>query len=174
MEYILTAKKGKPTKTMKEAVEERFSKLEKFLKEDEPVKVSYETFKDQKIRLKAQVVLKDNYHLKNENDGYDFYEVLVALRDSTLNCINKRKVKANSKSRSVRQIYKEQVPEETAPVIKKVKTFELDSITVGMAINEMEKLGHDSYLFKNIEEDDKVCMVYRRVDDDFSMIIIDN
>ena len=173
MEYILTAKKGKPTKNMKEAVEERFSKLEKFLKEDEPVKISYEVFKDEKIRLKSQVVLLDNYHLKTECDGYDFYETLVSLRDATQNCISKRKVRANSKSRSIRQIYKQQEPEVIEPTIKKTKHFELESISPGMAINEMEKLGHDSYLFKNLNEDDKVCMIYKRLDQDYSMIVIE-
>ena len=170
MELKCYSKTQNFTDAMVNAAEERFVKLTRFLKEDEPVKLTLETFKGEKVRLKAQAVLKNNKHVRAQIDGYDYYDCLVDLVDNL-----KEQAKANKSSYKNRiEKFDETMPAIEEPSIKKIKRFEVEAITEGMAILEMERLGHESYIFKNINEEDKVCMIYRRMDGDYGLVIIDN
>jgi putative sigma-54 modulation protein len=53
--------------------------------------------------------------------------------------------------------------------VVKVKNFDISVITVAEAIEQMEILNHNFYVFRNIE-DNKVCVLYRRYDGDYGMI----
>lgn len=160
--FLSNKKSNKFTQAMKNYAIDKFEKLESYLKKDEPIKLSLETIKGMST-LKVQVVQKDNKHIRASVSGEDYYELVTQLRD---------KVKSQFRSRNKK---KQGAPVEEAvveePKIVKTKHFDLEPISPGMAITEMEKLGHEQYLFKNLE--DKICMVYKRIDGDYSLIIVD-
>ena len=172
MKIITYSKTAKFTDSMITEAENKFKKLEKFAKDDEPLKLTIETFKKDKIRLKAQLVLKNNKHVRIEADGEDYYACLNDVVDNLKHQASCLKEKNSRKDR----IKKVEIPVENVedPAIKKIKHFELEKITEGMAVMEMEKLGHEFYLFRNINEDDKVCALYKRLDGDYSMIVIEH
>lgn len=173
MKIIYYSKSGYHTDAMKEATEKKFKKLEKFLKDDEPVKVTYETFKKDQIKVKAQIVLKNNRRVRAEVNGYDYYDLVTDIVDN---------LKEQAKASKEKTTYKERIEKEEilteepsmVPVIKKIKRFDVEKMTEGMAALAMEKLGHDNFIFRNINEDDKLCCLYRRLDGDYSMIVVEH
>ena len=51
----------------------------------------------------------------------------------------------------------------------KRKKFELTPMTAEDAAVQMEQLGHDFYVFVDLETD-KVCVVYKRIDGDYGVL----
>lgn len=170
---------NKATDGMYSVVEERFSTLKKFLKEDEPVKITVESKKKNIIKVKAQIVLNDNCRLRAEERGDDFYVVINEVKENLKEQAIRHKEKHSRKEKTSKARHEKvaieplKIEEDVLPKIVKVKRFYLESITQTMAINEMEKLGHEQFVFKNIEADDKICMIYKRFDGDYAMIIVE-
>lgn len=175
---------NKATEGMKSIAHEKFSTLEKFLKEDEPVKITVESTKKDFVKVKAQVVLKDNCRLRSECEGNDFYVVINNLKDSLKEQIVRHKERHSRKEKtskfrkevtsSMLTAETEELLQEYLPKVVKTKYFVLEPITQVMAVNEMEKLGHEQFVFKNLDLDNKICMIYKRFDEDYSMIVIEN
>ena len=160
------------TPAMVEMAEKKFAKLEKFLKEGEPIKLVMENFKEDHTRLKVQIVLKNNKRIRTEVDEVSYYSCLDEALENLKIQAKEAKDKTTRKERCSKSEF--DMPEIVEPTIKKRKHFDLeDSITEGMAMIEMEKLGHDKYVFRNINEEDKICVLYKRMDVDFSLIVID-
>lgn len=174
MKTIYYSKTGNFTEAMKETAEKKFKKLEKFAKEDEPIKITYETFKKDQIKVKAQIVLKNNQRIRAEVNGYDFYDCLTDIVDNLKEQAKASKERMSYKERIVKEDQLEIPETEVIPSIKKVKRFDVERITEAMAVLEMEKLGHDNYIFRNINEDDKLCCIYRRIDGDYGMIVVEH
>ena len=63
----------------------------------------------------------------------------------------------------------ENFEEEKKPQLVKVKKFNVSVTTVENAVEEMELLAHDFYVFIN-GETNKVCVLYKRSDGDLGMI----
>ena len=60
--FINSKESNRATETMKSVAEKRLASLEKYLKEDEPIKVTIKTYeKNDAVKIKVQVVTKDNY-----------------------------------------------------------------------------------------------------------------
>ena len=55
--------------------------------------------------------------------------------------------------------------------VVKVKEFDLKPMTVEDAILQMELLNHEFFFFKNSEENEKYCIVYKRDNGGFGLII---
>lgn len=174
MKYVYYSKTQSFTDAMKEAAEKKLNKLSKFLKDDESVKITVESFKNDKIRVKAQCVLKDNKRIRAEETGHDYYVCLQGIVDSLKDQAVSCKEKHSYKERLSKD---DNIPEDIMPlepVIKKVKFFDIEKMTEGMAVNEMNKLGHDNYIFRNLNMDNRICQIYRRVDGDYSMIVVNH
>lgn len=54
--------------------------------------------------------------------------------------------------------------------IVKVKHFEMKPMYEDEAVLQMNLLNHDFFMFQNAE-DDKMCLLYRRKDGDYGLII---
>ena len=55
-------------------------------------------------------------------------------------------------------------------LISKEKIFELKPITIREAINELEYTDYIFYVFKNIDDDNNISIVYKRHVDDYGLI----
>lgn len=56
------------------------------------------------------------------------------------------------------------------PVIVRTKKFEFKPMTPEEAVMQMDLLGHDFFVFTNTEDNQKVCVVYRRKDGNYGLI----
>lgn len=61
------------------------------------------------------------------------------------------------------------VPEETEPVIVKTKQFAVKPMTPEEAVLQLELIGHDFFVFRNVESNE-VNVVYRRRDANYGLI----
>ncbi len=61
------------------------------------------------------------------------------------------------------------VPEEEEPVIVKTKQFAVKPMTPEEAVLQLELIGHDFFVFRNVESSD-VNVVYRRRDGNYGLI----
>jgi putative sigma-54 modulation protein len=61
------------------------------------------------------------------------------------------------------------VPEEAEPVIVKTKQFAVKPMTPEEAVLQLELIGHDFFVFRNVESSD-VNVVYRRRDGNYGLI----
>jgi putative sigma-54 modulation protein len=61
------------------------------------------------------------------------------------------------------------VPSEEEPVIVKTKQFVLNAMTPEEAIVQLELIGHDFFVFRNLESDE-INVLYRRKDGDYGLI----
>jgi putative sigma-54 modulation protein len=61
------------------------------------------------------------------------------------------------------------VPGESEPVIVKTKQFAVKPMTPEEAVLQMELIGHDFFVFRNVESDE-VNVVYRRRDSNYGLI----
>ena len=103
----------------------------------------------------------------------------VATLDTQAKRFKERKV-----LRSERRIDKRQLPEETVDEepqlppgaelidgrVVRVKRFNLKPMTEAEAIDQMEALGHNFFLFQDADRD-QIALVYRRQDGDYGMIV---
>jgi putative sigma-54 modulation protein len=61
------------------------------------------------------------------------------------------------------------VPDEAEPVIVKTKQFAVKPMTPEEAVLQLELIGHDFFVFRNVESDD-INVVYRRRDGNYGLI----
>ena len=85
--------------------------------------------------------------------------------------LEKRKGKIYDKGRGSTAVRGMYFPEEetAAGKIVKTKRFVMEPMTVGMAIAEMENLGHNFFLFQDADEDE-LRLVYKRKDGQYAVI----
>lgn len=166
MKFYYNSKKNTScfTNAMKQNVEKTFKSVEKYLKQDEPIKLSLQVFKDGTLSLKCQVVAQDNKHLLAEvNTKDDFYVAVTSLKSKLTRLLNKNKKKKAF-------VGERPVIETPTENINKFKQIIMDSITPEQAIKEAENLGHNWYVFRNSEDHDGICVVYRRFEGDYGLI----
>lgn len=123
--------------------------------------------------------------LRAEERNYDLTAAIdasVATLDNQAKRFKERKV-----LRSSRRIDKTQLPEETVEEgpslppgaelvegrVVRLKRFQMKPMTEAEAIEQMEALGHNFFLFRDGDRDE-LALLYRRQDGDYGLILQDN
>lgn len=113
----------------------------------------------------------DNKEVKVKIEGPDFYINVNKAMDILKNKVGKlHSLKAKKSRESIKPTIKEEDTELPFKIVKK-KVFNLMSMTVKEASLEMFALGYSSYIFKNSELDDSICLLYLRDDNDLGLIV---
>lgn len=99
------------------------------------------------------------------NTKDDFYAAVNALKNKVSRLISK-----NKKKKAFVNERAEVAPLETEEKIRKHKQIVMESISPEKAIKEAEELGHSWYVFKNSEDNDSVCVVYKRFEGDYGLM----
>ena len=173
MEIKIRGEKLKITDSMKEYVEEKIGKLDKYLENSDNVYANVIV----KVRGHEQTVeitipLK-SFILRSEETKEDFY----AAVDKTIDKLERqvRKNKTRLMSKQVKPSYdfnfasiEEEEEKETNKVVKR-KTIEVKPMNEEEAILQMELLGHQFYMYKD-SETNAPCVVYKRNDGNYGVI----
>lgn len=175
MNLNIRGEKHDITEAMKNYAEEKFERLSKYLdNKDEVVGNILFKINGQKQKLEITIPLK-NYTLRVEDEGVDFYSIVDTSVDKLERQIVKNKHKLESKKTKdkVDFVFESfegtKDEEENENKIVKRKYIELKPMDEEEAILQMELLGHDFYIFKNIDSD-KVAVLYRRKNNDYGLI----
>jgi len=176
MKYNIRGDKMVVTDSIKEYVESKLDKLNKYFTEDD-LTANVLT----KIRGNKQIVEvtipTDKFILRSEEANDDLYAAIDLVSDKLERQIRKNKTKLEKKlrkesSKDLHFEFIEELFEDEKTEIVKRKKIEMKPMNEEEAILQMDLLGHEFFIFKDIDSDN-VCVVYKRKDGNYGIIEID-
>lgn len=173
MRITITGRNIELTPGIKEAVEDKLSKLEKYFKPDTDVNVTLSVEKD---RQKIEVTIPTKGHtIRAEEVSNDMYVSIDLVEETLERQLIKYRTKIISKkmnaAASFKAEYLEEKVEDDDEEIKIVrsKRYDLKPMYPEDACIQMELLGHDFFVFVNAETDE-VNVVYKRKGNTYGII----
>ncbi len=163
------------TQSIKDIVEKKLSKLDKFINKDATCNVKISTQKDLQ-KIEVTIPMKNNT-VRAEHSSKDLYQSIDLVVDILERQIRKYKTKIqNKKQANNNAIFEaftftdDSPSEDTEIKIVKTKTFDMKPMTPEEACLQMELVGHDFFVFSNAELG-KICVVYKRGADSYGLIL---
>ena len=176
MRYTFTEKKVAPSEELRAYAEKKIGKLDRLFRQESD---AYITFSIERGRHIAEVMLKNNGMLyrASESTG-DMYASLDAASAAI-----ERQIRKN-KTRLEKRLREGALSEATAPAsvepeeekdfdVVRVKKFALKPMGVEEAILQMNLLDHEFFVFKNMDADDAISVVYKRKQGGYGLICDD-
>lgn len=175
MKFTIIARKFNLTDQVKEYVEKKLSKLDKFFKDEAEARIVLGTIKDNEY-IEATIYASGMIYRAEESDK----EILAAV-DMIVDIIE-RQIRKN-KTRLEKKIKKDAAleallingeeytegEEKGDYDIVKVKRFQVKPMTPEEAVLQMKLLGHTFFIFKN-SETSEMNVVYERKDGRYALI----
>ncbi len=171
MDIVMHGDKMKITSAMKEYMEQKLGKLEKYLENYDQVRANVIV----KVRKNKQIVeitipLK-SFILRSEEEQEDFYAAVDKTIDKLERQIRKNKTRLMSKKVTPSRDFSFEMIEEEKDDSKIVKRKQITvkPMNEEEAILQMELLGHTFYMYKD-SETLKNNVVYKREDGNYGVI----
>lgn len=173
MNINIRGKKIEVTEAIRNYIEEKIGKIDKYLKND-----NYDAHILIKLRGYNQIVEAtintNHFVLRAEEAADDLYAAIDKVSDKLERQIRKNKTRMHKK------INKEKIQEfelsdlkdnEDTKTIVKRKTIDTKPMDEEEAILQMELIGHDFFAFKNADTN-SLSVVYKRKDNDYGLLEI--
>ena len=172
MKTIIAGKNIAVSDGLKDAVENKIGKLEKYFDKEIELHVTLEVQKDRQI-IEATVNVNGTIIRAEEVTG-DMYTSIDLVVDKLAQQISKHKKKLERKHKHHSNIRFDEIPEdfdedEEEKLIVKTKRFEVRPMDFEEAILQMELLGHNFFLFSNAETGES-NVIYKRKDGNYGLI----
>ncbi len=173
MQLIIKGKNMEITDSLREYVQRKLSKLGRYLPTIDEVRVelSTESVKS-KERQVVQVTMRSNSTiLRAEERSADILAAVDAVRDKLQRQIKRYKekpIRVRERAQAAAQRVEPGL-EELAPSIVRTKRFVLRPMTEEEAIEQMELVGHDFFVFYNSTAD-AINVLYRRRDGNYGLL----
>ena len=173
MEIIIHGDKLKVTDAMKEYIEEKLEKLNKYLENSENVRASVIVkVKNHEQRVEITIPLKA-FILRSEESKDDFYAAVDKTIDKLERQIRKNKTRIMSKQVKTNKdfsmsAFADEEESDDKKILKR-KKVEVQPMNEEEAILQMELLGHQFYMYKD-SDTDQVAVVYKRTDGNYGVI----
>ena len=172
MKVTVIAKNMELTDALKEIVQKKISKLEKYFEKNVEAKA---TLSIQKSRQIIEVTIPFNgVILRGEESTSDMYKSLDLVEDKLERQIRKQKTRLSRKhGGSVRfgEIGDSDIKsvEEDEGQLVRIKKFGVKPMNSEEAILQMDLLGHNFFVFQDADSN-KVNVVYKRKDGDYGLL----
>ena len=173
MRITITGRNIDLTQGLKDAVEEKLSKLEKYFKPDTDV---YVTLSVEKERQKIEVTIPTKGHvIRSEQVSNDMYVSIDLVEEVIERQLRKYRTKLSSKKIAAAELFTPEFLEADAPEddeevkIVRTKRFGMKPMYPEDACIQMELTGHDFFVFRNAETDE-VNVVYKRKGNTYGLI----
>ena len=173
MRITITGRNIELTPGIKEAVEDKLSKLEKYFKPDTDVLVTLSVEKD---RQKIEVTIPTKGHtIRAEEVSNDMYVSIDLVEETIERQLIKYRTKIVSKKLNAAANFKAEYlddnydDDDEEVKIVRTKTYDLKPMYPEDACVQMELLGHDFFVFVNAETD-AVNVVYKRKANTYGII----
>ena len=173
MEIIIHGDKLKITDAMKEYIEEKLEKLNKYLENSDNVRASVMVkVKNHEQRVEITIPLKA-FILRSEESKDDFYAAVDKTIDKLERQIRKNKTRIMSKQVKTNKdfsmsAFADEEDLDDKKILKR-KKVEVKPMNEEEAILQMELLGHQFYMYKD-SETNQVAVVYKRTDGNYGVI----
>lgn len=171
MRYIIYGKNLEVTEGLKQAINDKFAKLEKFFTPDTEVQVTLSVQKENQT-VEATIPMKGTI-LRAEQSSTDMYVSIDMAVDVLERMVRKYKTKISSHGKGIGtftdEFLEEDVDNHETIRIKRSKRFAIKPMDAEEACIQMELLGHDFYVFRNARTFE-VNVVYKRKDQTYGLI----
>ena len=180
MKYQIIGKNISVTEGIKNAVEEKLSKMDKYfiINDDVECRVVVRSYN---VGAKVEVtIFTSQMTFRAEVYDKDLYDAVDEVIDKLERQMRKLKTRMNrkdereglGKSIAFENILEDEEVLEKEEVVR-TKSFYLDPMDLEEAITRMEALGHDFFLYLD-EEDERISVVYKRKDGGYGIIQSEN
>jgi putative sigma-54 modulation protein len=172
MNIILKGRNIEITDALRDYVDKRLGKLNKFIEGLDEVQVTLLVEKD---RHRVEVTIPLNgFILRGEEETIDMYSSIDLVFEKLEKQIEKYKsrisrINKRNKNQSIREMTKMCEDDGDEPRIVRTKRFAFKPMPVEEAILQMNLLGHNFFVFSNAETDE-VNVVYKRKDGNYGLI----
>lgn len=172
MKFNIHGKKIKITGAINDYIEEKLSKLNKYLENPNEITAKVMIFvkgKDQTIEVTIPV---KGFILRAEETNVDLYAAIDLVLEKLERQIKKNKTRMKKKiNKNLIDFvidFQNEEEEEMGKIVKR-KLIETKPMNEEEAILQMNLLDHNFFIFKN-SETDITCVLYRRKDNDYGVI----
>lgn len=172
MKTIITGKNYTPSDKLKETIEKKFAKLDKYFSDE--ITGNVMTIKEKGgYKVEATINTKGNI-FRAETRSSDPYDCVDRCIEKLSNQMSKFKKKLQKKYKGQKDFGFEELPEfdDAAPEelkVVKVKKFQLEPMSQEEAIMQMEMLNHNFFVYLNMETD-SVNVAYKRSDGNYGVL----
>ncbi len=170
MKYIVRGNNIEVTDSIKNYIEEKLSKMDKYFKNSENTEAKV-LISVNGIDQKVEVTINENkYFIRAEEINNDLYAAIDVVTDKIERQFRKYKTKIENKNKGseISTVIEDYFEEPEEEIVKRKELF-LKPMDEEEAITQMELLGHTFFVFKNIDTE-KVCVVYKRKDGAYGIL----
>ncbi len=175
MKYNIRGDKLEVTEAIENYVESKLDRLNKYFKEDDILANVLLKVKGNSQKIEVTIPT-DRFILRSEEENKDLYAAIDLVTDKLERQIRKNKTRLNkqysdNKLKEFNFDYEVDDDEETSEneVIVKRKKLEMKPMDEEEAILEMNLLGHEFFVYKDMHTNN-VNVLYRRKDGNYGLI----
>jgi putative sigma-54 modulation protein len=173
MQLIIQGKNMEVTDRLQEYIEKKVGKLDRYLPTitEARIELSVEGAKSAKDRQVAQLTVRSKgTFLRAEERTADMFASIDAIVDKMYRQIVRYKGKRYGRGRGPGEMPPvEEFEEEEPPRIVRTKRFQVAPMDEEEAIEQMELLGHDFFIFFNVDANG-INVIYRRKDGNYGLL----
>ena len=173
MKFTITGRNIELTKGLKDAVEDKLSRLEKYFTPDTDVYVTLSVEKERQ-KIEVTIPMKGNI-IRSEQVSNDMYVSIDLVEEVIERQLKKYRTKLVTKKQAGGEVFTSEfmntqdVEDDEAIKIVRSKKFGMKPMYPEDACLQMELLGHDFFVFRNAETDE-VNVVYKRKGNTYGLI----
>ena len=173
MKFTITGRNIELTKGLKDAVEDKLSRLEKYFTPDTDVYVTLSVEKERQ-KIEVTIPMKGNI-IRSEQVSNDMYVSIDLVEEVIERQLKKYRTKLVTKKQAGGEFFTSEfmntqdVEDDEAIKIVRSKKFGMKPMYPEDACLQMELLGHDFFVFLNAETEE-VNVVYKRKGNTYGLI----
>lgn len=172
MEIIIRGDKIDITQAMKDYIDDKLKRLDKYLENPDTVRATVVVRVNGHRQIVEITIPLHNFIIRSEETQNDFYAAVDKALDVMERQIRKNKTRIKAKETRTKHDFTMMELEEDEPeneVIIKRKLVEVKPMDEEEAILQMELLGHQFYLYKD-SQTNKEAVVYKRKNGGYGLI----
>ncbi len=171
MQYIISGKNIEVTDGLKAAIEDKIGKLERYFTPETEVHVTLSVEKERQ-KIEITIPMKGNT-VRAEQVSNDMYVSIDLVEEIIERQLRKYKNKIVEKQQTAVGLSKafidEDIDDDDSIEIIRTKRFAVKPMDPEEACLQMELLGHNFFVFRNVQTDE-VNVVYKRKGNTFGLI----
>ena len=176
IKYSIRGENLEVTEALRDYVVSKLEKIEKYFQADQELdaRVNLKVYREKTAKVEVTIPL-GSITLRAEDVSQDMYGSIDLVTDKIERQIRKNKTKIERKNRnkkSTSQLFTDAVVEEAEAAPAKVvrsKQIDLKPMDLEEALLQMDLLGHDFFIYTDIE-DNTTNVLYRREDGDVGLL----
>lgn len=162
MRFIISGKNIEVTKALKETVQDKLKKLNRYFTDETEVHITFEVEKERQtievtIPMKGHIVRAE----QTSNDMYVSIDLVVDIIERQLRKYKNKIIQKKQEGFYLQPEFMEEEMDDEEIKIIRSKRFAIKPMDAEEACLQMEMLGHNFYVFNNVETNE-VCVVYKR------------